>query len=45
MDRKRFEMVARERGLPKNAIERVLDTVGYNERLTLKVKDDAGETD
>lgn len=45
VDRKRFDAVAKERGLPKNAIERVLETVGFNERLTLKLKDDAGESD
>lgn len=42
VDRKRFDMVAKELGLPKNAIEMVLDTVGFNERLTLALKDDAG---
>jgi DNA polymerase III epsilon subunit-like protein len=42
VDRKRFDAIAKERGLPKNAIERVLDTVGYNERLTLSLKDDGG---
>jgi DNA polymerase III epsilon subunit-like protein len=45
VDRKRFDAVAKERGLPKNAIERVLDTVGFNERLTLKLKDEAGEAE
>jgi hypothetical protein len=45
VDRRRFDSIARERGLPKNAIERVLDTVGYNERLTLKLKDDSGEVE
>jgi hypothetical protein len=45
VDRKRFEMVAKERGLPKNAIEAVLDTIGFNERLTIKIKDEAGQVD
>jgi DNA polymerase III epsilon subunit-like protein len=45
VSRQRFESVARERGLPKNALEKVLDTVGFNERLTLKLKDEAGELD
>lgn len=45
VDRRRFDALARERGLPKNAIERVLDTVGYNERLTIKLKDESGESD
>lgn len=42
VDRKRFDAIAKERGLPKNAIERVLDTVGFNERLSLSLKDDSG---
>lgn len=42
VDRKRFDTVAKERGLPKNSIEKVLDTVGYNERLVLSLKDDVG---
>ena len=42
VDRKRFDSVARERGLPKNAVESVLDTVGFYERLSLSLKDDAG---
>ncbi len=42
VDRKRFDAVAKERGLPKNAIERVLDTVGFNERLSISLKDDSG---
>jgi ribonuclease D len=42
VERKRFDIVARERGLPKNAIESVLDTVGYNERLQITLKDDSG---
>jgi hypothetical protein len=45
VDRRRFETVAKERGLPKNAIETVLDTVGFNERLTLKLKDEAGDSE
>jgi ribonuclease D len=45
VDRRRFEAVAKERGLPKNAIETVLDTVGSNDRLTLKLKDEAGESE
>jgi hypothetical protein len=45
VERKRFDMVARERGLPKNAIESVLDTVGYNERLQLALKDDTGSSE
>lgn len=42
VDRKRFDSVAKERGLPKNAVEAVLDTVGFYERLSLSLKDDAG---
>ena len=42
VDRKRFDAVAKERGLPKNAIERVLDTVGFNERLSISLNDDSG---
>jgi hypothetical protein len=42
VERKSFETVAKEFGLPKNAIEKVLDTVGYNDRLTLKLRDEAG---
>ena len=42
VDRKRFDSVAKERGLPKNAIESVLDTVGFNERLVLSVNDETG---
>jgi len=42
VDRKQFEIVAKEYGLPKNAIENVLDTVGYNDRLTIKLRDEAG---
>lgn len=42
VERKRFDAVAKERGLPKNAIESVLDTVGFNERLTLALGDDTG---
>jgi hypothetical protein len=38
-------MVASERGLPKNAIESVLDVVGYNERLQLSLKDDVGSSE
>jgi DNA polymerase III epsilon subunit-like protein len=45
VDRKRFDAVAKERGLPKNAIENVLDTVGFHERLTLKLKDEVGEAE
>ena len=42
VDRKRFDAVVKERGLPKNAIESVLDTVGYNDRLNIAVGDDTG---
>jgi len=42
VDRKRFDAVARERGLPKNTIELVLDTIGYTDRLTLALKDEIG---
>lgn len=42
VDRKRFDAVASERGLPKNAIESVLDVVGYNERLSLALYDETG---
>ncbi len=42
VDRKRFDTVAKERGLPKNAIEAVLDTVGFNDRLSLALKDEVG---
>jgi hypothetical protein len=42
VDRKRFEAVAAERGLPKNTIESVLDVIGYNERLSLALKDEVG---
>ena len=42
VDRKRFDAVAKERGLPKNSIEVVLDTVGYNDRLSLALKDESG---
>jgi hypothetical protein len=42
VDRKRFDSVAKERGLPKNAIESVLDTIGFNDRLQLSLKDEAG---
>jgi ribonuclease D len=42
VDRKRFDAVAKERGLPKNAIESVLDTVGYNDRLNIAIGDDTG---
>ena len=42
VERKRFELVAKEHGLPKNAIELVLDTVGFNERLSLSLKDEVG---
>jgi hypothetical protein len=45
VDRKRFDSVARERGLPKNAIEAVLDTIGFYERLSLSLKDETGVTD
>lgn len=45
VDRKRFDAVAKERGLPKNAIEAVLDTVGYNDRLTIAVGDDTGSVE
>ena len=42
VDRKRFEALAVERGLPKRAIDAVLDTIGYNDRLTLALKDELG---
>jgi ribonuclease D len=42
VDRKRFDAVAKERGLPKSAIESVLDTVGFNDRLQLSLKDEVG---
>ncbi len=42
VDRKRFDAVAAERGLPKNTIESVLDVVGYNERLSLALYDETG---
>jgi DNA polymerase III epsilon subunit-like protein len=42
VERKQFETVAKEYGLPKNAIDNVLDTVGYNDRLVLKLRDEAG---
>jgi len=42
VDRKRFDSVAKERGLPKNAIESVLDTIGFNDRLQLSLKDETG---
>jgi DNA polymerase III epsilon subunit-like protein len=42
VDRKRFDAVAKEHGLPKNSIEVVLDTVGYNDRLSLALKDESG---
>jgi hypothetical protein len=42
VDRKRFDAVTKERGLPKSAIESVLDTVGFNDRLQLTLKDDSG---
>jgi 3'-5' exonuclease len=42
VDRKRFDSVAKERGLPKSAIESVLDTVGFNDRLQLSLKDEVG---
>lgn len=42
VERKQFELVAKEYGLPKNAIDRVLETVGYTDRLTLKLRDEAG---
>jgi ribonuclease D len=42
VERKQFETVAKEYGLPKNAIDNVLDTVGYNDRLILKLRDEAG---
>lgn len=45
VDRKRFDAVARERGLPKSSIESVLDTVGFNDRLQLTLKDDSGFTE
>lgn len=45
VDRRRFDSVAKERGLPKNAIESVLDTVGFNDRLQLSLKDDVGFTE
>ena len=42
VDRKRFDAVAKERGLPKSSIESVLDTVGFNDRLQLTLKDEVG---
>jgi hypothetical protein len=45
VDRKRFSALAAEHGLPNSAIEQVLDTVGYNERLTIKLKDELGTTE
>ncbi len=42
VERKHFETVAKEYGLPKNAINNVLETVGYNDRLNLKLRDEAG---
>ena len=42
VDRKRFEALALERGLPKRAIDAVLETVGYNDRLSLALKDELG---
>jgi hypothetical protein len=45
VDRKRFDSVAKERGLPKSSIESVLDTVGFNERLQLTLKDETGFTE
>ncbi len=45
VDRRRFDLIAKERGLPKNAIERVLDTVGFNERLSISLKDDSGSAE
>jgi hypothetical protein len=31
--------------LPKNSIEKVLDTVGFNERLSISLKDDSGASE
>lgn len=45
VDRKRFDAVAREFGLPKDAIQSVLDTVGFYERLTLKLRDESGKSE
>ncbi len=45
VDRKRFEAVAQERGLPKKSIELVLETVGFNERLSLSLKDEVGSSE
>jgi ribonuclease D len=45
VDRKRFDSVAKERGLPRSAIESVLDTVGFNDRLQLTLKDESGFTE
>lgn len=42
VERKRFDAVAKERGLPKTAIESVLDTVGFNDRLNISLGDDSG---
>lgn len=42
VERKQFETVAKEYGLPKNAIDNVLDTIGYNDRLIIKLRDEAG---
>ncbi len=45
VDRKRFDAVAKERGLPKNAIESVLDTVGFNDRLNIAIGDETGSVE
>jgi hypothetical protein len=45
VDRKRFDSVAQERGLPKKSIELVLETVGFNERLSLSLKDEFGRSE
>lgn len=45
VERKRFEAVTKEHGLPKSAIESVLETVGFNERLSLNLKDETGQAE
>jgi DNA polymerase III epsilon subunit-like protein len=45
VDRRRFELYTREMGLPKSAVESVLDTTGYNDRLSISIKDESGELD
>jgi len=45
VDRKRFEAVSTERGLPKSAMEMVLETVGFNERMSFQVNDETGTSE